>query len=285
VPRQPTKTESITYAEWPAVTAIVNTHSNSPLLRRALDSVLEQDYQDFEVIVVHDGPIVDGDPNDGDALVTSPTGSIMQEYELRFAERNIFSFLIATDEPSGYQCVPKNIATHHARGDYIAYLDYDNEWTPDHLSVLVEAIEEGDVWPDFVYGRRLYVKDEGCDSDVTVGESPLVEFDERRVLEMAEDPLKNFIDTSDFLVGKGCLWRLHVQTGAMWNENMRRFGDWELMARACNYGGWRGKAVDKIVQTYHWTGDNMQLVRPATEIPQQVRGDDFESIRVHSDES
>ena len=57
-------------------------------------------------------------------------------------------------ENSGYQCMPKNKGVEMASqirvqddgsykggGDYIAYLDDDNTWRPNHLSVLVNAIE------------------------------------------------------------------------------------------------------------------------------------------------
>jgi len=43
--------------EWPAVSVIVNTYNKPKLLDRALTSVVEQQgFDDFEVIVIHDGP-------------------------------------------------------------------------------------------------------------------------------------------------------------------------------------------------------------------------------------
>lgn len=251
--------------EYPTVTSIVNTHGDSPLLARALESVLKQDYTDQEVIVVHDGPV--------DSF--SHTMRICKEYATRLDEVGILLSMVALDEPSGYQCVPKNVATHMARGDYITYLDADNEWMPTKLSTLVSAMEEGTVWPDFVYGRRLYVKDAGCERDVSEGASPFVEPTQERVLEMAQTPMANFIDTGDFLVARGAMWRLQLATGKMWNEDLRRFGDWELLVRGMCYSGWRPKAVDSIVQTYHWTGANLQLTRPFHEAPRALLPKDF----------
>lgn len=247
--------------DWPCVTAIVNTHLRPKLLDRALLSVLNQTYTDYELIVIHDGPADD------------ETVSVCRDYAEQFDEIKIRFRFIATDEASGYQCVPKNVATWHAKGDYIAYLDDDNEWTDDHLEVLVAAIEEGTVWPDFTYGRRTYIIDEGYEPTQALfeGDSSLVEFNEEGVKRLAEGPQANFIDTSDALIAKGAMWRLQLATEQMWNESYRRFADWELFCRGVHFAGWRGKAVDKIVQRYHWHGKNVQLTRAARETPKEVR--------------
>ena len=146
------------------------------------------------------------------------------------------------------------------------------------LAVLVEAIEAGDNWPDFVYGRREYVLDEGAPTHARsgeklyVGESPLQEMNEFAMKRLASSPLNDFIDTSDTLITRGAFWMLAQSTGFMWNTDYRRFGDWELFTRGVFYGGWRGKAVDRVVQRYHWTGSNLQLTRPVNETPVQRRG-------------
>ncbi len=255
---------------WPCVSVIVNTYDRPLMLSRALLSVLKQDFEDFEVLVVHDGPA------DGNTVEACSRAHRL------FSGRDVPFTFFGLEENSGYQCVPKNTATTHARGDYIAYLDDDNEWTPNHLSVLVEAIEEGSVWPDFVYGRREYVDTREVKEPVlTVGPSPFVPWTEEARQRLASSPMNNFIDTSDMLIGKGPLWRLHLATGQMWNEGWRRFGDWELITRGVFFSGWRGRGVDEIVQKYYWHGANIQLTRPVKEIPEQKHVKD---LRVHSNQ-
>lgn len=246
---------------WPVVTAVVNTYKRPVLLARALNSILAQDFKlPWELIVVHDGPI------DGE------TTAVYDKYLELFEQRGIRANFTDTEECSGYQCVPKNIAIQYAEGDYIAYLDDDNEWTPDHLTVLHAAIEEGTVWPDFTYGRREYVLDSPPEEGLKLpeGPSPFIPFDHTAAARLAS-PSTNFIDTSDALIAKGALWRLFVSTGSMWNEKLRRFGDWELFARGVVYGGWRGIGVNRIVQRYHWHGANLQLTRPLAETPELQR--------------
>ena len=108
--------------KYPAVTAIVNTYHRAPLLARALASVLVQSYKDFELIIVHDGPI------------DEETARVCQCYVPRFEARNVDIWPFGLEENSGYQCMPKNLAIERVVGDYIAFLDDDNEWTDDQLS-------------------------------------------------------------------------------------------------------------------------------------------------------
>ena len=234
---------------WPCITAIVNTYNRPEKLNRALHSVLDQDFDDYEIVVIHDGPM------------SGETKEIVQKAE---KISTVPFYPVATAENSGYQCVPKNAATWLAKGDYISYLDDDNTWSNDHLSVLHAAIEEGESWPDFTYGRREYVCEDGC-SGPYEGISPLVPFTEDNVKAMSNSPAYNFIDTSDALVSKGAIWRLHLATGRMWNEDIRRFGDWEFFTRGIFFSGWKGKAVDHVVQKYYWHGNNLQLTRPVSE--------------------
>ena len=254
------------------VTAIVNSHNAEKvveLLPRALESVLAQDIEgvEWEVILVNDGEpmqeIID----------------LAQVYSKKFEDNGVAFTFFGTEEESGYQCRPKNVAIWHAQGEYLSFLDYDNEWTPNHLRVLYEAITEGTVWDDFVYGRRRYVIDEGCEKEMQLpsggtktlpeGDTELVEWNQKTMAVLGSSPMGNFVDTSDFMTSKGSFWRLQMATGKMWNESFRRFGDWELLARAAFFAGWRGKAVDEIVNIYHWTGDNLQLTRPWRETPEK----------------
>lgn len=246
------------YREWPLVSVIVVTYKRAGKLRRALDSVLAQTFTDMEVWCVHDGPADDD------------TIAVYEEYDKKFDEVGIDFFPIATDLHSGYYCQPRNVATENCRGTYVANLDDDNEWLPNALEVLVTAIREGEMWPDLVYGRRHYVLEEGAPRsfngvELTEGDSPYIPWSEEAKVSLAIGPQYNFIDSSDFLVSKGALYRLATTTNMIWNERRRRFGDWELVARAAYFSDMRFKGVDAIVQRYYIHGDNVSLTRPAHE--------------------
>ena len=257
-------TESV----WPKVSCIVNTYDRADLLPRALQSVYEQldTFKDFEDIVVDDAS-------------TDDTGKVIELWAGFFDEVGIPYRAFRLGENSGYQAVPKNIGIEQAKGDYIRFLDDDNEWTKGSLKLLVDEIEKGDVWPDVVYGRREYVLDEGAPPDdkngnpLFIGPSGLVKWDIDAKRRMAQSAMLNFIDTSDALISKGAFWWLVEHTQSMWNTSYRRFGDWELFCRASHLDvllgvvSWKFKEVDSIVQKYHWTGKNLQLTRPLHETP------------------
>lgn len=246
-------------SKWPSVTCIVCTHNRPKYLPRALNSILSQTYQDYEVIVIHDGP-----PQD-------ETKKICEMYSGKFEKVGVDFAFMSTDEGSGYYCVPRNSAILHAKGDYIAHLDDDNEWRPHTLASYIEAIEEGTVWPDFVYGKINYKLEEGASPEhngklLFVGEGELVVWDEEAMKRLAVSAQFNFIDSSSFMASKGAYWRLHLATGKMFNEMMRRYGDWEIITRAVYFAGWRGKEIDKVVLDYWWgTEGQLQLNRAVNE--------------------
>jgi len=236
----------------------------------------------MEVWVIHDGPLGSFD-EEGEFSALDPacaeTAQVYEEYAEKFDAAGIDFYATATDEHTGYYTYPRNVATENSRGSYIANLDDDNEWLPDALSSLLAAMEEGESWPDLVYGRRRYVLDEGCPDKFgemelakLAGDSIFTPWDALAQVRIAGNkPMYNFIDSSDFLVSKGALYRLGLKMGHIWDETKRRFGDFYLVSDGLLAGEWKFKALDQVVQIYHLTGDNVSLTRPLTELPKEMK--------------
>lgn len=250
--------------EWPTISVVITTYQRPKLLARQLDSLLAQTFKDFEVVVAYDGP------------ADEETVAICKEYIGKFAERDVLMCLAPIgDESSGYYCVPCNHSMGFVRGDYIYWCDDDNETNPASLELMCAAMEEGDVWPDFVYGQREYVIDDDCPKtkngiELQPGFSPVVPWGEDAVQQIGSSAMNNFLDKADILVSRGAMWMLAKFTGMCWNEGWRRFGDWECYCRGIYFAGWRGKCIEHVVQRYHWTGSNIQLTRPANDMPQGI---------------
>jgi glycosyltransferase involved in cell wall biosynthesis len=107
----------------PAVSVIMATYNRSDLLVHAIKTVQLQLFTEWELIVV------------GDAC-TDDTAEVMaqqQDPRIRFVnlERN-----------SGEQSEPNNHGLSLARGAYIAFLNQDDLWFPDHLGRLVVHLEQ-----------------------------------------------------------------------------------------------------------------------------------------------
>lgn len=222
---------------YPEVSVVISTYNRPDMLRRALRSVAAQTFRDFEVIVIDDG--------------SDTAGKVCKEFVDEFP-------LVAGNLPenSGYQSVPKNAGIGYASGAYIAYLDDDNEWDPDHLETLVSEIRK--MGCDAVYSRWRY---EG-DGPNSGEEFPYHQLNKASALGLVTSPMANFIDTSAILHSKAAFVRRFGER--VWNTEIRRFGDWDLAARSLQAGlRWRG--VDKCTFTYWWHGENLQLVRPVNE--------------------
>lgn len=114
----------------PLVTVIIATYNKSSTLRYAIESVLWQTFEDFELWVIGDGCT-----DDSGEVVQSLTDPRVNWYNL--------------PENTGYQSIPHNEGIRRASGQYIAYLNHDDIWMPNHLRVLVDCIESSDA--DFAY--------------------------------------------------------------------------------------------------------------------------------------
>lgn len=95
---------------------ILPTYNGEKYIRRAIESVLSQTFQDFEIIVVDD---------------FSKDDTVKIVKELQKGDSRIK--LLCLEENSGGPAHPKNKGFEISCGKYIAYLDQDDEWYPDKL--------------------------------------------------------------------------------------------------------------------------------------------------------
>jgi glycosyltransferase involved in cell wall biosynthesis len=111
------------------ISVIIAVYNCESYLSAAIDSILEQDYQSLEIIVVDDGS-------------TDNTNNIIKNYP---SLRYIFQ------EHTG-PATAKNTGIKAARGDYLAFLDADDLWLPNKLtSQMAEFRKNPDL--DMVFGH------------------------------------------------------------------------------------------------------------------------------------
>lgn len=255
---------------YPKVSVVISTYNRPERLDKALASVVEQSFEDFEVVVVDDAT-----PD------VAAMRSVFEKWGPRFEKRDVALWPYRIDENSGYQCAPKNRGIEKAAGDYIAYLDDDNTWRPDHLSTCVDAIER-DFSHDMVYTRLCYhiesqeVHDDIIarfgDGSLIAGDAPGHKWDPEALLG------GNYIDTSSILHSKGAFWRMVRQDEYGWDESLRRFGDWNFVWRWAMAGN-TAKLVDKVTVDYMVHSGSMQVSRPAVEVPVCLNYAAYRAIR------
>jgi glycosyltransferase involved in cell wall biosynthesis len=100
----------------PQVSVIIPTYNRGWVIREAIDSVLAQDFTDFELIVVDDGS-------------TDDTGRILDSYG---------QDLTVLQQPNRGVSAARNQGVGAAAGQLIAFLDSDDLWLPRKLSVQVD---------------------------------------------------------------------------------------------------------------------------------------------------
>jgi glycosyltransferase involved in cell wall biosynthesis len=105
-----------------SISIVMPTHNRAALLPRALESVLRQSDPDFELIVVDDGS------SDGTPALLAQRAPDPRVRVLR-------------NEPAGGPAVARNRGIRAAGGDWIAFLDDDDELLPDYVARLRAAIQ------------------------------------------------------------------------------------------------------------------------------------------------
>jgi len=105
------------------VSVIVPTRNRPETLGEALQSIAAQTYSPIEVVVVNDG------------------GRDVQDVISRYSSKCSLNY-IPLENNKG-RSAARNIAIRAARGHYVAYLDDDDLFFPDHLETLVYCLESG----------------------------------------------------------------------------------------------------------------------------------------------
>lgn len=159
----------------PKVSVIIPVYNAEKYLNRCVDSVLKQDFKDFELLLIDDGS-------------TDASGAICDAYGASDARVRVIH-----KENSGVSD-SRNLAMKEARGEYLQFLDSDDWITTEATGLLVRAATENDcemVIADFyrVIGERV---------------SPKGKIDEDGVLSREEFALEMMENPADFYYG--VLW-------------------------------------------------------------------------------
>ncbi len=105
--------------------AVYNT--NYIYVKRAIDSVLQQDFQDFELIIIDDGSTESG-----------------RETLMQYATKHEDKISYIRHSNRG-QSESINRGVSYSVGEYITIIDSDDEYKPNHLSACLKAVSNLDL--------------------------------------------------------------------------------------------------------------------------------------------
>jgi len=211
-------------ANQPFFSVIMPTYNRKSCIARAIDSALAQTYSNFELIIVDDGS-TDGT----EKFLRDKYATEISARKIRYRQK----------KNSGV-CKTRNVGLKMAKGDWIAYLDSDNELCAFHLEVFARAIMASPAYQNF-YARQIYEN-----ARKIVGKP----FDLRELMKA------NYIDLGVYVHRRSLIDEL----GAF-DENMTRLVDWELIVRQTKK--YVPKYINTIVMLYNDSNDLPRVTNSA----------------------
>ncbi|HQI25768.1 MAG TPA: glycosyltransferase [Candidatus Paceibacterota bacterium] len=189
----------------PKVSVIIPTHNRPNLLPQAIRTVLDQTFQDFEIIVIDDGLVVRADE----------VVKAFSDHRIRYYQNQV--------ESGG--AVTRNNGIAKAQGEFLAFLDDDDEWTKNKLEEQVKALDSCSSEVVAVFtgveaydqnGKFLYRRLPNCDGVI----EPFV-----RLLR------RPFIWTSAIMYRRAV-----TEEGIIFDPELKKNQEWDLCLRLSKVG-------------------------------------------------
>lgn len=105
----------------PRISVVIPLYNKEKTIKKTIQSVLDQQFTDFELVIVNDG----SKDNSVDVV------KAIDDPRIRII-----------DKPNGGVSSARNEGIRQSKYEYIAFLDADDEWRPNHLFCLVELINQ-----------------------------------------------------------------------------------------------------------------------------------------------
>lgn len=210
-------------SEWPLVSVIVPTYNRPEMLAKALESICGQTYSNIEIIVINDA------------------GSCVEHVIEASAARDRTTYIrLATNQD---RAAARNAGIKLASGKYIAYLDDDDLYYPDHLSTLVAELESSAFKVAYTDAHRIHHKAVGTDYVEAGRDLPYsYDFDCDRML------YENYIPILCIMHERSCL----EDTG-LFDESLPVLEDWDLWIRLSRKYDFLH--VKKVTCAFSWRQD------------------------------
>lgn len=194
----------------PLVSVVIPTYNRAGCVCDAIDSVLAQSYSDLEIIVVDDGS-------------TDETRQLL----VRYGDKIRYFY----QENAGVSSA-RNRGIKEALGEWIAFLDSDDEWVPEKLKKQLQCLDR---YPD-ACGVV-------CDSEIFAGEAVKSLFDLRGLSSKRDPswlenrPLALLLDVQ-FFTPSWVFSRNAISSAGWFDESISLYEDIDFSARVALEGSW-----------------------------------------------
>ncbi len=210
----------------PAVSVIIRNFNRGARLARAIDSVLAQNYQDFEILLIDDAS-------------TDDSVQFVQEHYGHLPNLRIVELLVNRGAGGA-----ANAGLDCARGRFVAFLDSDDAWLPEFLQVHVAALE-GNPRAVITYGSFIQVWE-----DYAIERVIRAHASANQRLDML---LGGFVYTQSMTVSR----RLALLEFGGFDERLRISHDFDLWLRLALELPRPFVCVDRPLVRYYMSGDGV----------------------------
>ena len=199
----------------PTISVIIPVYNTEKYLRRCIDSVLAQSYQDFELLLIDDGS-------------KDSSGAICDEYAAKDARVRVFH------KENGGVSSARNVGLDHARGEWITFVDSDDWVHPQYFDFLLCAIENADI----SHCGMIRVKNDDLEEDVQ----------QISPIRIQDTDKMNFGEAADHCWGK--LFRREIVEKLKFEESVS-FGEDKLFTAIALQTGKKLAVIDNVLYYYY----------------------------------
>ncbi len=185
---------------------VMPAYKSAKTIRKALESLFDQDYKNFEVLVVLDGE--DGYRDEAYKVAQAVAKKAVTDKQIKSGQYKI----CVTTEHVG-ACAARNMGAEKATGDYISFFSSDFVAEPGMLRRWIEAFEDNPD-ADMIYGGYRFWDQPGKPAMYS------------QPFDLYALTCYNYID-GGFPV-KREWWEKHK-----WDEDFKSLNDWEWILRMC----------------------------------------------------
>jgi len=208
------------------ITIILPCYNSSRTIERAIKSTIKQTYQNFELIVIDDG-----------STDSEQTKIIIHKF-------NDERIILISHKTNKNGASARNTGIKEAKGEYIAFLDADDEWLPQHLEKSLAAIKEKSC--DLIYSKCL-VKTSNF-PDIVMPQYPIKKNEKVGNYLFCNN---GYIATPSIFVKTSCAKKI------LFNEKLIRHQDYDFLLRYENAKG----TITMLNYTgtiVHWENNNIE---------------------------
>lgn len=222
----------------PKISIILPTYNRAYIIEKAIQSVLKQTYQDFEIIIIDDGS-----KDDTEKIIRG------------FKEKDNRIKYISFDANKG-AAAARNAGIKMSKGEYITFQDSDDEWVIDKLEKQMKVIETSS---ENIVVYCGFWRIDG-DEKIYIPDINIL----NREGNINKELLKgNFVDTPSILLPKKNLEKV-----GMFDENLSRLQDWDLAIRLSKY--YEFKLIDEPLYISYVLSDSISANYEALIIAMQI---------------